>query len=203
MNRKLFALHLLRRAFMGILFFLKRRGVPYAGLYRYLAGKGGEFRIEPGTELASQLLQVVARAWREAAMPVEDGQAIEIPVGQRNYPVAQPGSTWRYPDLFYLVGGFTTRWEGGLLTGRDVYDWHPNPNGEWNTLPLPNHWLVRVAVRVLMYLFGEEWFRFEAGLPVVSDKLWADMEAVGAKSFTTTWEIPISLDEITDLINEN
>jgi len=94
------------------------------------------------------------------------------------------------PRLFYLVGGFhfkyyeTTR----RVLGRDVYDWHPTRPGEYFTSPLGKGYLIRALVWLAALLFGADYFVQEGFCTrdaSISNKLWEDMELVGAKPFTS------------------
>lgn len=114
------------------------------------------------------------------------------------------------PTLFYLVGGFTfllrRDW---LVSGKDRYDWHPDGEGNYFTSPLGDSKVVSVLITLLDKLFGNEWFVKE-GFPShetgISNKLWADLELVGAAPFwsyfdkveafteTDTWQMSVSVD---------
>lgn len=91
------------------------------------------------------------------------------------------------PTLFYLMGGFTfllrRDW---LVAGKDRYDWHPNADGNYFTSPLGDSKVVSILITSLDKLFGNEWF-VKGGFPSnemgISNKLWADLELVGAAPF--------------------
>ena len=96
------------------------------------------------------------------------------------------------PVLFYLVGGFTFRiLEGGVIYAEDEYDWHPNQYGEFFNSPIGCQF--EEVFKLLISIFGnEEWFILEDDwtgdgdyMCSVSNKLFYDMESVGAKPFTT------------------
>lgn len=103
---------------------------------------------------------------------------------------------WGRPESFYMVGGmsFLVEFKGRSvhITGKDVYDWHPTSNGDYFGSPIPKKFMrfFRIARRI----WGDEYFTLEGfpmGGPSVSNKLWEDMELVGAKPFTTKVDITI------------
>lgn len=108
------------------------------------------------------------------------------------------------PSLFYLVGGFSftlikPKWlwdrEGWfLVSGHDVYDWHANEQGFYFDSPLGNSGIMKVAVTVLSWIYGKEYFHISEedgvnmGNACLSNKLWETFSQYGAKEFTSYWE---------------
>ena len=118
-------------------------------------------------------------------------------------------ASWHYegggfgerPELFYLIGGFTSSWEfqekGIRFFGEDVYDWHPDSSGEYFTsgMALENKWmkiLFSLASRVSPQYFPRK--GYPMGNPGVSNKLWADIP--WGREFTSTWDFVVPWEEI-------
>ena len=97
------------------------------------------------------------------------------------------------PTLFYLLGGFTFKVYAShtgkvLVSGKDHYDWHPTPNGDYFTSPLGENPVILVIVKIAGKIFGDEYFvskGFPSGEAGISNQLWADFEKVGAKPFNS------------------
>lgn len=97
------------------------------------------------------------------------------------------------PTLFYLLGGFTFKVYAShtgevLVSGKDHYDWHPTPNGDYFTSPLGENPVVLVIVKIAGKIFGDEYFvskGFPSGEAGISNRLWADFEKVGARPFNS------------------
>lgn len=132
------------------------------------------------------------------------------------------------PHGFYTVGGFSGHYnrETGLVTFKDVYDWHPmkrtSPVGMgeaelwcWSEFDLPTvdleqlvgylpkfcqGWAVRGLQRLGVTnvdlhawaekLLGSQYYGHSDffGVKGMSNKLWHDLTAVGAKPFTTVYK---------------
>lgn len=91
------------------------------------------------------------------------------------------------PTLFYLVGGFTfVLHKDGRISGKDCYDWHANPDGNYFTSPLgTSKWAV-FFMALLDLVFGNDWFvtgGFPSSEAGISNKLWDDLHIVGARPF--------------------
>lgn len=105
------------------------------------------------------------------------------------------------PTLFYLLGGFSFRLRrDGKVSGKDCYDWHPTVdyNGEkkYFTSPLGTGNAARVLCAFLGWLFDDKWFvvgGFPSGESGISNKLWDDFHAVGAKPFWS-WFDQVDMD---------
>lgn len=131
------------------------------------------------------------------------------------------------PHGFYTVGGFSGHYdrETGLVTFKDVYDWHPMKRTStqgmgtselwcWSEMDLPTvdmeqlvkylpkfcqGWAVKglqklgvtnVDLHALTErLLGSQYYGHSDffGVKGLSNKLWHDLTAVGAKPFTTTY----------------
>lgn len=97
------------------------------------------------------------------------------------------------PTLFYLLGGFTFKVYAShtgevLVSGKDHYDWHPTPNGDYFTSPLGGNPVILAIVKIAGKIFGSEYFvskGFPSGEAGISNRLWADLEKVGAKPFNS------------------
>lgn len=107
------------------------------------------------------------------------------------------------PSLFYLVGCFTFTlikpdwlWEREgwyLVSGHDVYDWHKNEQGFYFDSPLGNSAIMKVVVKLLGLIYGEEYFHISneginGGQACLSNKVWETLSKYGAKEFTSYWE---------------
>ena len=103
---------------------------------------------------------------------------------------------WGRPETFYMVGGmsFLIEFKGRSvhITGTDVYDWHPTSDGNYFGSPIPKKLLF--LHRAARKFWGDDYFPME-GYPMggasVSNKLWHDLELVGAKPFTTIVDVTI------------
>jgi hypothetical protein len=83
-----------------------------------------------------------------------------------------------------------------VLSFEDIYDWHPAIDDEygeeWFTSPTS-----RRLVVICAKIFGEDYFPISgwpSGLPGISNRLWADLELVGAKPFTSLFEGEINIE---------
>lgn len=107
------------------------------------------------------------------------------------------------PSLFYLVGGFTftlikPKWlydyDGWfLVSGHDVYDWHANEQGFYFDSPLGSNFIMKVIVKLLGKIYGEEYFHvsndgINENNACLSNKLWETFAQYGAKAFTSYWK---------------
>lgn len=109
------------------------------------------------------------------------------------------------PEAFYIVGGLTydIEYKGNkvIISSEDVYDWHSDENGNYFTSPMNEK-----LVKVMGWLFGKEYFP-TAGFPCyeagISNKLWADLELVGAAPFTTKVKVELSSNQWRKVLRKN
>lgn len=122
------------------------------------------------------------------------------------------------PECFYILGCFTYTvkmvrdpLEGKIVVieGADKYDWHSTPHFEWSydsegneiknvteqwyTSPTPKWFAWALGL-----IFGREYFPtvgFPMGEPGISNRLWADLEKVGAKPFKTRFSLTVPQEE--------
>lgn len=107
---------------------------------------------------------------------------------------------WNRPTLFYLVGGFSYKVETSL-TAKDVYDWHPvkGEDGEdfFFLSPVGRKWLLLPLWKVLSFLLRDDTLFVIRGKECcISNKLWMQLEAYGAKPFVSSIEVPLSREEL-------
>lgn len=169
----------------------------YEWLIHYLLGKGGEKMISTvstrqilpllagGTRLAFEVgyshfegFDLVKNVW------LRDGRQL-MRIGSYSSTNYDGGGFRGRPEAFYLLGGFTYTVISGeqvQVVGADVYDWNANKGGTWFTSPIPKpmYWACR--------LLSKKYF-FDGG---VSNQLWHDMGAIGAKPFKTRFDLTVS-----------
>ena len=175
-------LWVLRAVFMSAtwaLSFVGTRSFPriaFKWLFHYLKGSGTTLQVPEWA--VSEAMEGIARAlYNGANTSGEYGIHSSLDYPGRGFE--------KRPALFYLVGGFSFKMdETGVISGQDVYDWHPpGDDNQWYTSPMPL-WVVRG----LSAVFGTAYFLisgFPTGAPGISNRLWADMEKVGAKPFVS------------------
>lgn len=167
---------------------------PAEWLLHYLQGKGGEKKVPE--EVVVQALPAIKTVIRN------DGK-IEGWHCLSHSSIYEGSGFGGRPDLFYIMGGFSFYVNSdGKIAAKDVYDWHPNSDGEYFTSPFGGEkfeWLYKLLDK----MFGEDWFSNNnvTGVYGVSNKLWSDMTMVGAKSFTSTFKTMIDVSAPESKIN--
>lgn len=103
------------------------------------------------------------------------------------------------PKLFYMMGCFAFVVEGSFnhwtIKAADHYDWHPaDKEGHYFSSPIGGeNKFVTKLIGIADKFIGNELFCPQGGWPTyrggaaISNKLWAEMEKVGAKPFDTTF----------------
>lgn len=102
------------------------------------------------------------------------------------------------PTLFYLLGGFSFTAELDMLVGEDHYDWHSDENGNYFTSPLGDSKVILKLLKIAGAIFGTEYFTlcgFPSGEAGISNKLWEDLQFVGAKPFDSYFEYKMTRKE--------
>lgn len=108
------------------------------------------------------------------------------------------------PTLFYLMGGFSfmlkkhkeyplNAVKSAIIEGSDEYDWHSNDDGKYFYSPLGRgKWIVAIT-KLMSSLYGNDLFHISErdGNACISNKLWEEMYAVGAKSFISSFKTVI------------
>ena len=169
------------------------KNLPMQWLTHYAWGKGRD------KEVPSHLISQVEDTFHLAIeRGMVDGDSIFI-----HHSTLYEGSGFNNrPELFYLVGGFTATYQEGTVVFQDVYDWHPTSEGDWFTssfnIPVWGH-------KLLNRVFGEKYYPlsgFPSGNSGFSNKLWADLEKVGAKSFTSFGKCEMDLSSTCKKVEE-
>lgn len=198
-------LHILRALLTAALWaaYLLRQQDRYLWLLHYLRGTGETLWVKEEHLLA--LLPTLKREWDWALEhPDCEGSTLVKSVHTRRGSFIDRVGFWSTtlyegrgfgsrPELFYILGCFTftvrhdrDAAQGGYVVtveGADRYDWHATPEGEYYTSPT-----ARWAVALAGLVFGREYFPlqgFPMGEPGISNRLWADLEKVGARPFKT------------------
>ncbi|MDK2839539.1 MAG: hypothetical protein PWQ83_1089 [Thermosipho sp. (in: thermotogales)] len=168
---------------------------PYKFLLHYVLGSGKRMLLP-----------------EDVAIGVEETLISSIPSGGVKHSTKYVGrGFWGRPTMFYLVGGFSYRRvkyrrDGSILIkGVDRYDWHHTRDykgvKQYFTTPFPKQF-----VWVLSKIFGEKYFPMEgfpSGKPGISNRLWQELESVGAKSFDTYIRINIPRQKVEECVKEN
>lgn len=163
----------------GIAFDIKGLRYPLMWLRHYLLGSGKALRVPTHllTEAKSALVRAIIYGDSYSSSHFGKYHCLD------HSTLYEGSGFYNRPSLFYLVGGFTFLLrKDGKISGKDIYDWHPTESGEYFTSPLGTP----VAVAILNWIFGNGWFvnvGFPCGESGISNKLWADMELVGARPF--------------------
>lgn len=199
---KIMWLHLLRLLFIMITgvggALVHQYQYPCRWLHHYLTGKGGVVKIP--YQFVSPLLDTLVDVADEYLCETEGDWDLCLQEGEF-YKAPLHSSRWYEgsgfegcPPLFYMIGCFTARvyrMEGAIKVYiKDVYDWHPavvdSVTGEEyyysSGFNLPS-WIHRVVNLLLGEYYPMQ--GFPMGNPGISNKLWADLEKVGAKPFTS------------------
>jgi len=173
---------------------------PVEWLLHYLKGTGKAKEVPPF------LFQRAASAIANAMAYKNDGYMYDKPGSKIKYCLFHStlyegrGFADR-PSLFYLIGGFSftiikprSGWldmlseDCFLISGSDVYDWHPNAQGFYFDSPLGNNIVIKWAVLLLGKIYGEEYFHISTdagvneGNACLSNKIWETLGKYGAKS---------------------
>jgi hypothetical protein len=176
-------LHILRLLFLVTSFLIGTIGRSYRflWLYHYIAGSGKTKKMP--RKYLEPLMMVRARRDSRRHETTTNGFKYFL-----HHTLEYEGSGfWGRPEAFYMVGCMTYlisfKRNRVIVSGKDVYDWHPDATGNFHTSGLD----IR-AIRVLSFFFGSEYFKEEGypmGGPGISNKMWMDFEKVGSKPFTT------------------
>ena len=181
--------------------------VRFRWLFFYLMGSGKPHKIKVDWESVVRSYNPTVNRF-STFIP---GEEIEEIVRIHHSTIYRGRGFWGRPIMFYVVGGMTlflTIVKNGKnkyvqIYGEDIYDWHPADQfGNYFTSPLPN-WLL-VLPRFLLGTWGEVYFPsngFPTNLPGISNRLWQDLELVGAKPFTTIVDGIVSSKEFGKLIS--
>ena len=181
-------------------------------LRHYVAGKGTDIEVPASAivEAKKTFQRAIVHCWTNGSVGYSDypywiGEGSSLK--DRDYCVYHSMlydgiGFGKKPVLFYLVGGFTFHLnEDGTVSGKDVYDWHPDTNGGYFSSPLGNanhklDWFYKGLDKI----FGNDWFSNNniTGVYGISNKLWCDMAEVGAKAFTSYFNDV----EVPELLND-
>ena len=186
-------LHVLRYLFIVVFFFaaIITRKERFVWLLHYLVGSGRNRQMP----VALVDISMIARGRRNHRTYIQTKKGYKYHL---NHSLEYEGKGfYGRPEAFYVVGGMTysIEFKGNqvFVSGTDVYDWHPDSNGNFFTSAL---WLP--ATRLMGSLFGREYFPvegFPTGTPGISNKLWMDLGSVGARDFTTFIDVVKSSNE--------
>lgn len=179
-------LQLVRLAVILAAFFC-RGNLPLQWLAHYCAGSGKVKKIP--SHLISQVEDSLNLA-------IERGMYNNNEVFVHHSTLYEGTGFQNRPTLFYLVGGFTAKYLPSKKTVilKDVYDWHPSSSGEYFVSGFK---FSPKLHRVLNLFLGEKYYPlsgFPMGNPGFSNRLWHDLEKVGARPFTTVGKASMVLD---------
>jgi hypothetical protein len=199
-------------------------GWEYLWLRHYLIGKGGRRSVPAETRGDILLVALRNALDHDLEEGIDRGTQILVGSStffHMDYEAKESGASnfMARPVLFRLVGGFSVQAyvnfgvdSGGTdgyvrVYGEDEYDWHPNgPDGQWYGSPVDSAKMTRVLelIAKLARLFGVDtskwWGRNIPGTfcmgdtMQISNRLWADLEDVGARPFTSIIEEKWGLD---------
>lgn len=166
-------------ATVGIIFNIRGLRYPLIWLRHYLLGSGRAMRVPKYLLMDAKSALVRAVVYGDTFSSNRFGKYHCL-----DHSTLYEGSGfYNRPLLFYLMGGFTFLLRrDGKVSGKDTYDWHPTDDGKYFTSPIG----MPLLVAVLDWIFGNEWFvnhGFSCGESGISNKLWADLELVGARPF--------------------
>ncbi len=182
----------------------------YKWLYRYIRGKGGYAYLPQ--DLVKAILPSLACAYveaQESRCTQWDGDREVIPF--RRTTLYSGCGFFNRPEMFYMVGCFTFALsyigDKVIVSGQDVYDWHPTAQGDWFCSPLPikTAGLAKAIAFVLGAIFGRDCFPlkgFPSEKPSISNKFWAGLERFGARPFTTIFRCHFVAEEWDEAVEE-
>jgi len=189
----------------------------FSHMFHYLKGSGtfktlgeehrGFFKL-----IATMGLCYGGSNYHYSSLPIIKKDGRKIKIGWHHSTLYSGAGFKNRPELFYMIGGFSfsicKRGNRLIVSGKDRYDWHPNGVDEsgreiWFSSPLGGGKLGRFAIWLMSIVFGREYFTLgnntvtgEAG---ISNKLWYDLQQVGAREFNTMWSFTYGVKEINKL----
>ena len=184
---------------------------PLRWLRHYLVGSGKPLEVPSNLVLQakSALEEAVRRNNYDTIGDVRKSPYGKFCVGHST--LYEGSGFYGRPTLFYLLGGFTfnvypRKGGGGVVSGKDHYDWHPAVEDKYFTSPLGSSKGMLLLVKMLGLVFGDDlfvtngWPMGEAG---ISNKLWHELEQVGARGFWSYFSnIPMwDKEELDELVN--
>lgn len=211
---KLSVIRLVLLAATGVVAIVKKgSSIGWAALWLhyYLTGKGGKLQVPD--ELVFQLLPTILWVYeRNNEERMETLKTYQVHFHSTTYYEGR-GFEGR-PALFYMIGCFTARVKQITETKyslyiKDVYDWHPNyvwTVEGWNYSSYED-WMEDENYKkeekwftsgfsfipskydnLLNKFLGDDYYSLKGwpmGNPGLSNKLWFDLQKVGAKEFTS------------------